>query len=790
MLVAAMGCATGQALSKADDASKRGDWDSAVLYYRQALTRDPKRVETKIALQEATHKASSAHVDRAKQLEAQEQLSGAASEYRMAADLDPANTYAAAKALEIERKMRDQIEATRGKSKMDEMRAQAIYEPPVLDPRVNIPLLQFAAGTAVRDILTSIGAITGINIMYDQAGGSTLDPILSRPTLAINMKDVKLDYALNQLLSTNGLFYKVIDPKSILVAVDNPQTRQGLEDQAVQTFYISNMDATELSNTLTQLLSQITLAIRPQPFPNKTNNTITVRANLPTLEVIGKIIKAMDKPRAEIMVDVEVLEVDKTRIKNLGINLSNYALGLTFSPEAAPPNTGTGTTGPVQPSAPAPFNLNTVSNGVNTTNFYLTVPTALMQLMEQDSGTKILAHPQLRGAEGQTLSLKIGSKIPVAATTFSSLAAGGAATLPSVSYQYQDVGVNVTLTNPRVTYDNEIVLTLQVVNSALGQNITVAGSAIPEFTNREVDTVLRLRDGESNLIAGLLLDQDTNSANGFPGVSQIPILRSIFGSSQDTVNQTDIVMMITPRIVRTHELSVEDLKPIYVGTQRNFGLTGPPPLIAPPDMPPVVNPAAPAAASITSVPVPTASTTATGQPSSPPAATSKTPGVVPVMPVTPAAPAPTPPVPQPTGPAQVVLTPPGTVFQMADGARPVPIQISGVAQLGSITLTLTYNPSVLKAEAATLGDVMKQGGATPAFTPKIDAAAGRVDILIARTGDGTGATVPVGIPALLAAVNFVPVAPGSTPITLSGIAMTPGGKPISLQLVSTTVTVK
>jgi type II secretory pathway component HofQ len=775
LLAAAIGCATGRALSKAEDAKKKGDWDAAVAYYLEALGRDPKRVETKIALREATHAAAGAHLDRARKLEAQDQLSGAAAEYKQAADLDPANTLAASKALELERVIRDRIEASRPKSKMDELRAQATYEPPVLDPRVTIPLLQFAQGTAVRDILGAISSITGINITYDQ-GTAPIETYLGRPTTGVALKDVRLDVALNQILSANQLFYKVIDPKTILVAVDTPQVRQALEDQAVQTFYISNWDASEMAAMLQGQLGQLQLAIRPQFLPNKTANTITVRASLPTLDVIGKIIRANDKPRAEIIVDIEILEVDRTRIQDMGINLSAYALGLTFSPEVAPPNAAGSLSAP--PASPPPINLNNLTRGVNTTDFYLTVPTALLKMMESDTHTRILAHPQLRGQEGQALSMKLGDQIPVAATTFSALAAGGANTLPSVSYQYKDVGVNVTLTNPKVTYDNEIILQIEVVNSAVGGDVIVAGSSLPSFTNRQVDTFLRLRDGESNLIAGLLREQDRKTISGFPGVSQIPLLRALFGESSHQIDQTDIVMVITPRIIRTHEITADDMKPIYVGTQRNFGLVGPPPLIAPPDSPPVANPSQPA--------VPTASAASTAQPSVPPAASSRIPGVVPVAPV-PQPPAPAAP---PGAPARVTLTPPGTVFDMAGGVRPVPIQITGVSQLGSITLTVTYDPKVLKAQAALEGTAMKQGNVTTTFTPKIDEATGRVDIVITRTGGAAGLSVPADAAGLLAAINFVPVAPGASPITLSGLAMSASGQPIALQFVSSSVTVK
>ena len=199
--------------------------------------------------------------------------------------------------------------------------------------------------------------------------------------------------------------------------------------------------------------------------------------------------------------------------------------------------------------------------------------------------------------------------------------------------------MNVTMTNPKVTYDDQIVMTLEVVNSALGADVNVAGSNIPSFTNRQVDTVVRLRDGESRLIAGLLREQDRKQVSGFPGIAQIPILRAIFGSSDDQIDTTDIVMMITPHIIRTHEMTVDDLRPIYVGTQRNFGLTGPPPLIAAPDSPP-------ASASVPSnfngtamppAPQPMPSTPNSPQPTAPAAVSSNAPGIVPVTPVNTAA---------------------------------------------------------------------------------------------------------------------------------------------------------
>ena len=180
------------------------------------------------------------------------------------------------------------------------------------------------------------------------------------------------------------------------------------------------------------------------------------------------------------------------------------------------------------------------------------------------------------------MTLELGDDIPVPTTTFQAIAAGGVAANPLTSFNYRTIGVNIEMT-PRVTYEGEIVLELTVENSTLGADRDLGGGVVaPQFGLRRVSTVLRLRDGESNLLAGLLQEQDRRVLRGFPGTLRLPILRHLFASTDDTVVQTDIVMLLTPHIIRSHELTQADLSPIHIGTQRNVGLTGPPPLIAPP----------------------------------------------------------------------------------------------------------------------------------------------------------------------------------------------------------------
>ena len=275
------------------------------------------------------------------------------------------------------------------------------------------------------------------------------------------------------------------------------------------------------------------------------------------------------------------------------------------------------------------------------------MPAAVVKFLEQDSRTKLIAKPQLRGAEGTKLTLNLGDQIPVVSTVFGAAAAGGLATVPQSSYNYKDVGVNIEMV-PRVTYEGEIVLdNFSVESSALGPDISVAGQSVPSFASRKVTTKLRLREGESTLLAGLLRDEQRKILTGFPGVMRVPVLRSLFGQTSDEVNQSDIVMLLTPHIVRTHELTTEDLAPIYIGTQTSIGLGGPPPLIAPPPEQPPAAAAPPAAATSLTPAAPSGTANPPGgvPPTNPPVppGTSPVPTLVSPVPVAPPPAAVTPP---------------------------------------------------------------------------------------------------------------------------------------------------
>ncbi|MGH9350020.1 MAG: tetratricopeptide repeat protein, partial [Vicinamibacterales bacterium] len=574
----AASCGAARSFGRGDAAARMGNWDAAVEHYRRAVQQNPNRTDYKIALERAMINASHMHLDQARILEVRGNLDEALRAYRLASEYDPTNRQIAFKVQELEKKIREAVEAARPKPTITQMREQArrTTAEPLLNPASREPLSLRFVNSSIRDILSFIGNSTGINVTFDRD--------FQDRSYSVQLDGVTLEQALSQILSANQLFYKVMNERTIHVIPDTPPKRAQYEEQVIRTFFVSHADATELAQLINTIIRVPSMAVQPMIAPNKTANTITVRATANVASIIEKVIEANDNPRAEVVIDVQILEVNRTRAKQYGLDLSAYSINSVFSPEQDPrvtgttPGTGTGnqtgtgtTTGTAAtPLAAPPFNLNSITRGVSLSDFYLAVPTAVIRFLETDSETKLIAKPQLRGAEGEKLTLNLGDDIPVPATVFTPLATGGSNVNPLTSFNYRSVGVIVEIT-PRVTFENEIILDLLVESSSLGGDVNIAGQNLPSFGSRKVKTKLRLRDGESNLLAGLLREDERRSLRGFPGILRLPIIRQLFSSNDSSIAQTDIVMLLTPRLVRTHELTQQDVSPIYIGTQQNLG---------------------------------------------------------------------------------------------------------------------------------------------------------------------------------------------------------------------------
>jgi general secretion pathway protein D len=561
LVAAAAGCAANVSYRKAESAEVAGNWDEAVLRYLDALDNDPGNIKYRAALLRAKIKASQTHFDKGKQFEKAQVLERALVEYQQAAQLDPTNQYAAAQLERVRRALLAQRESRPNDTieKMKERTRGARPQPPLLNPRSNQPIsLEFPQPVSIFQIYRALAQAFGINVLFD--------PNLKDQDIAIDLKDVTAQAALETLMHASGHFYKVIDEHTILIAADTPQNRRTYEDLVIQTFFLSNAEVKEMTTILRSLIDAKKLATNDQL------NAIILRDTADKVKVAEKIIETNDKSKAEVVVDVELLQINTTRMTDLGIALSQYSIGQALDTG----NTATGGTGGTGgASAPGALRVSDIPF-LNQSNWLLTVPSFVYNFAKQVGEAQLLAKPQLRITEGQKANLVIGDKVPIPLTTFNTSNTIGGSIVPITSFQYQDVGIKIEI-EPRVHHNQEVTLKVKIEVSNLGSNVTFNGQTQPTIGTRTFDTTIRLQDGETNFLAGLIRTDDSKNDQGIPGLSDLPVIGRLFSHKTHTGDRTDVILTLTPHIIRNAEITEADLLPIWVGTEANVSFRGPSP---------------------------------------------------------------------------------------------------------------------------------------------------------------------------------------------------------------------
>jgi general secretion pathway protein D len=560
--LAAAGCAGNIAYRNAEAAAQQGNWDEAVLKYLSALDTDPGNVTYRAALLRAKIKASQAHFQKGQSFEKAGVLERALVEYQQAVQLDETNQYAAAQLEHVRRALVAQRQ-NRDVNTIDQMKARtrgSRPQPPVLNPRSTQPIsLQFPQPVSIFQIYRALGQAFGINVIFD--------PNLKDQDIAIDLRDVTAQTGLETLMRAAGHFYKVIDEHTILIAADTPQNRRTYEDLVIQTFFLSNAEVKDMTTILRSLINASKIATNDQL------NAIILRDTADKVKVAEKIIETNDKSKAEVVVDVELLQINTTKLRELGIQLSSYSVGQSLDLGAGASTTpapgGTGGTGSTGGSLPA--NTVRVSDlyGLNQSNWLLTIPTFVYNFAKQNSDAQLLAKPQMRASEGEKANLVIGDKIPIPLTSFNTSNTVGGSIVPITSFTYQDVGIKIEI-EPRVHHNQEITLKVKIDVSNLGAPITSNGQSQPTIGTRSFDSTIRLKDGETNFLAGLLRTDESGNDTGVPGLSDIPVLGRLFSNKRRQKDRTDLILTLTPHIIRNAEITEEDLLPIWAGTDANI----------------------------------------------------------------------------------------------------------------------------------------------------------------------------------------------------------------------------
>jgi general secretion pathway protein D len=549
-LLPAFACATSSAFRDGEKAERLQDYDRAVLEYSKAVQKDPNNIQYVRALERARLRASKEHVNLGRRLASRGAFKEALDEYRLALDLNP-------RAVHIQDEMEDLMarrEAARRAASIEDIKARARESSLpglALGPEADEPLGLVFRGASLREAHMALARAVGVNVVFD--------PAFQDQTVTLDLEDVPFEQALNALNSAGHTFHRVTDSRILTVVPDTQAKRREYEQQVVKTLFLSNADVKETIDLLRIVLG----ARRVAPLPGA--NALTINDTPDKVAAAERIVQIVDKRRAEVVVEVEMLEVKRTRLKEYGIYLTSGldAQGIEGIATAVIPNPD------------ADFTLD--DNPYSPSNLVVTaLPGAVVRLLQSDSSTRLLANPQLRISEGETAQAQFGDQVPVPVTIFASIATGGIAQQPITSFEYKNVGVNIDIT-PRVHHDGDVTLELKLDVSAVGP----AGfQGLPTFVSRVVTSTIRLADGETNLLAGLILDNERYGLTGVPGVADIPFIGRLFARNQEDASQTDIVMTLTPHVLRRPEITEEDLRSFLVGDDAA------PPLFEVPPRPP------------------------------------------------------------------------------------------------------------------------------------------------------------------------------------------------------------
>jgi general secretion pathway protein D len=568
----AAGCAASSALRRGDNAEHRQDYDLAVVEYTKAVRLRPDDTNARVALDRSKLRASQEHFTRGRRLAATGRFDQALVDYEVAAELNPTNGDIDQELRSTRNKLRSKVAVSReGKTELQTLIDRTRDLPPPgmdLPAGVKMPASLTFRDASSRDVFTAIARLANISLIFDSA--------FREGPVTVDLRNSTLDDALTTVAGATRTFFRVTAPKTVVVIPDTPAKRREYEEEIVRTFYLSNADLKETMDLLRMVLDARRIS------PTTGINALTIKDTPEHIAAAARVLTAIDKARPEVIIDVELIEVDRTKLQEYGLQIaSSGSTGINGSASIATQSTTSA------------VSLQTLRNLSQSDILLSGLPSLYYRLLKSDSNTRTLANPQLRTTDGSKATAKFGEQVPVPVTTFAPIATGGTPQQPITSYNYQNIGVNIDIT-PRTHHDDDITLALTISVT----NISGTGfGGLPTFGNREINTIISLRDGETNMLAGLIRDDERHSLDGLPGLSDLPIVGRLFAHTQKTTDQTDIILTLTPHIIRVLDLTEADLRPFRVGRDSLAPITELPLPVAeppkPPDPKPDENPLAP-----------------------------------------------------------------------------------------------------------------------------------------------------------------------------------------------------
>ena len=543
-------------------AETAGDIEKAYELYAMAYHKSPKDTRYQTSYERLRFSAASLHVKQGQKLRDQGDETGAMTEFMRALEIDPSNELATQ---EIKAMREKAGKAANQETSLAPEAAQlnGIGSPVELKPLSNEPLTLHSVEDS-KVIYQTVGRLAGINVLFD--------PDYTSKRIQVDLTNVDLYDALRIIGTISGTFWRPITANTIFVAQNNRAKRTELEEEAVQTFYLTNVaqqnDFTDLQTALRNMFQTAKI------FGVASQNAIIMRGTPDELLLAQKLINDLDKAKPEVVVDVAVLEVSRNHERNIGIQLpqtATFAFQNGNNTTTSSSSSSSSTTNNTTSNNNNGFTLNTLAH-LNANDISVTISNATANLLLTDSSTRILQNPRIRASDGQEATLKIGEKLPVATGSYQTGAATAiVSSLVNTQFQYLDIGVNITV-KPTVHYDRDVSLKLKIEVSSQNGVSNLGGINEPIITQRTVDQTIRLKEGEANILGGILQRQASTSLSGTPGLASVPILKYIFSAVDKTTQDDEIVFLLIPHVVRAEMLNPLNLRELDTGTGNNIEL--------------------------------------------------------------------------------------------------------------------------------------------------------------------------------------------------------------------------
>lgn len=751
---------------KGADAQARQDYEQAFEFFKQAYNLKPRDLRYRTAFERNKFLAASSHVHHGQILRDGGKLEEARVEFEKALQIDPSSFIAQQELKRTQQMIQEgenpQPQSSAGTTALRK-RLESAQGPVELAPISNAPItLKLTEKTNV--IYETVGKLAGINVLFD--------PDYTPRQVRIELNGVTLEEALEIISFETKTFWRPVTPNTIFVAQDNPAKRKELEQNVIKTFYLSNLSQpTELQDVVNAMRTILEVS-RIQQLPSQ--GAIVVRGTPDQVALAQKLVDDLDKAKPEVLVEVAVMQVSRDKMRNLGISPPT---SVTVQLQNNINTTGTGTTGSgttTTPTSTTGINLNTLAN-LNATDFQVTIPQATATALLSDTNTKIVQNPQIRALDGQKATLKIGDRVPVATGSFQPGIGGvGINPLVNTQFQYLDVGVNIDIT-PRVHAGREVSLKLSLDVSAVTSYVSIGGINQPVIGQRKIEHEIRLKDGEVNLLGGIMEDQQTRALNGIPGLASIPILKYLFSQTNTDHSENEIVFVLIPHIIRGPEAS-RSADMLDVGTanaielRRTSNKPAPTP-VAPATQPPAAAPQSNPQGAMQQPGNPQQGVSPQGMPQQ---AAPPSPGAQSMAP-------------QPGGGAGTFLFDPPALSQAKGSTFTVNVMLSGGQNVYSVPVQLSYDPNQLQVVNVSNGGFLSQDGQAVALVHRDDPEKGILNVTATRP-PGVGGVSGQGA---VVTLTFMAKGAGQSALTITrGGARDPAMQPISMNGAQAAITIQ